>query len=125
RLASDAPEKKPMKLKIPAQGVSCLMALLLITPWPSFAQSKIKFPYSITSKSLGYGPMLASAKLGFMEREDLEPQLVYVRGADKSLAAVVSGSVYVSASGADAHIAAVERGIDVVLIGGTINGLSQ
>jgi NitT/TauT family transport system substrate-binding protein len=100
-------------------------SLVLIAPWPSFAQSKIKFPYSITSKSLGYGPMLASAKLGFMEREDLEPQLVYVRGADKSLAAVVGGSVYVSASGSDAHIAAVERGIDVVMIGGTINGLSQ
>lgn len=91
----------------------------------SFAQTKTKFPYSITSRSLGYGPMLASAKLGFMDRENLDPQLVYVRGADKSLAAVVSGSVYVSASGSDAHIAAVERGIDVTMIGGTINGLSQ
>jgi hypothetical protein len=44
-------------------------SLVLIAPGVSFAQSKIKFPYSITSKSLGYGPMLASAKLGFMERE--------------------------------------------------------
>jgi NitT/TauT family transport system substrate-binding protein len=102
----------------------CALAALSFTP-PSFAQSKIKFPYSITSKSLGYGPMLASAKLGFMEREDLEPQLVYVRGADKSLSAVVGGSVYVSASGSDAHIAAVERGVDLLMIGGTINGLSQ
>jgi NitT/TauT family transport system substrate-binding protein len=38
---------------------------------------------------------------------------------------VLSGSVYVSASGSDAHIAAVERGIDLLMIGGTINGLSQ
>ena len=102
----------------------CFLGLLAVVP-SSLAQSKIKFPYSITSKSLGYGPMLASAKLGFMEREDLDPQLVYVRGADKSLAAVLSGSVYVSASGSDAHIAAVERGIDLLMIGGTINGLSQ
>ena len=101
-----------------------LIAALTIAA-PCFAQSKIKFPYSITSKSLGYGPMLASAKLGFMEREDLDPQLVYVRGADRSLAAVLGGSVFVSASGSDAHIAAVERGIDVTMIGGTINGLSQ
>ena len=109
-----------------ARNYLYLLALvLLIAPSPSLAQSKIKFPYSITSKSLGYGPMLASAKLGFMEREDFEPQLVYVRGADKSLAAVLSGSVYVSASGSDAHIAAVERGLDLAMIGGTINGLSQ
>ncbi|MGZ8445743.1 MAG: ABC transporter substrate-binding protein [Candidatus Binatia bacterium] len=106
---------------------SFLIAVLLVfvLPLVGAAQSKVKFPYSITSKSLGYGPMLASAKLGFMDREDLEPQLVYVRGADKSLAAVLSGSVYVSASGSDAHIAAVERGVDLSMIGGTINGLSQ
>ena len=107
------------------RGFSIIGLLALLFPAAGAAQSKLKFPYSITSKSLGYGPMLASAKLGFMEREDFEPQLVYVRGADKSLAAVLSGSVYVSASGSDAHIAAVERGIDVVMIGGTINGLSQ
>lgn len=104
-----------------------LLSLLLFMfgAAPCFAQNKVKFPYSITSRSLGYGPMLASAKLGFMDRENLDPQLIYVRGADKSLAAVISGSVYVSASGSDAHIAAVERGIDVTMIGGTINGLSQ
>jgi ABC-type nitrate/sulfonate/bicarbonate transport system substrate-binding protein len=107
------------------QWVIVLLSLMLIPATASVAQTKIKFPYSITSKSLGYGPMLASAKLGFMEREDLEPQLVYVRGADKSLAAVLSGSVFVSASGSDAHIAAVERGVDLSMIGGTINGLSQ
>ncbi len=104
-------------------GVCMFSTIAMITP--VCAQTKIKFPYSITSKSLGYGPMLASAKLGFMEREDLDPQLVYVRGADRSLAAVLGGSVFVSASGSDAHIAAVERGIDVTMIGGTINGLSQ
>ena len=107
------------------QWVIVLLSLTLIPATASVAQTKVKFPYSITSKSLGYGPMLASAKLGFMEREDLEPQLVYVRGADKSLAAVLSGSVFVSASGSDAHIAAVERGVDLSMIGGTINGLSQ
>jgi NitT/TauT family transport system substrate-binding protein len=105
--------------------VIVLLSLVLIPATASVAQTKIKFPYSITSKSLGYGPMLASAKLGFMDREDLEPQLVYVRGADKSLAAVLGGSVFVSASGSDAHIAAVERGVDLSMIGGTINGLSQ
>ena len=48
-----------------------------------YAQSKIKFPFSISSKSLGYGPMFASVKLGFLDREGLEGQLVVVRGADE------------------------------------------
>jgi ABC-type nitrate/sulfonate/bicarbonate transport system substrate-binding protein len=111
-----------MSLKISL--VSCLLGLFAFAS-SSPAQTKIKFPYSISSKSLGYGPMLASSKLGFMDREDLDAQLVVVRGADKSLSALVGGSVYVSASGADAHIAAVERGVDLLMIGGTINGLSQ
>ncbi|HEV8719779.1 MAG TPA: PhnD/SsuA/transferrin family substrate-binding protein, partial [Candidatus Binatia bacterium] len=62
---------------------------------------------------------------GFHGARGLEGQVVVVRGADKSLAALIGGSVYVSASGTDAHIAAVERGVDLSLIGGTINGLSQ
>lgn len=102
-----------------------LLLISLALPSLSVAQSKVKFPFSISSKSLGYGPMFAAVKLGFMDREGLEGQLVVVRGADKSLSALMGGSVFVSVSGTDAHIAAVERGVELLLIGGTINGLSQ
>ena len=105
--------------------IGSVVVLMAATALPALAQSKVKFPISISSKSLGYGPMFAAVKLGFMEREGLEGQVVVVRGADKSLSALIGGSVYVSASGTDAHIAAVERGVDLSLIGGTINGLSQ
>ena len=105
--------------------IGSVVVLIVSTSLPALAQFKVKFPISISSKSLGYGPMFAAVKLGFMEREGLEGQVVVVRGADKSLSALMGGSVYVSASGTDAHIAAVERGIDLLLIGGTINGLSQ
>jgi NitT/TauT family transport system substrate-binding protein len=105
--------------------IGSVFVLMASTALPALAQSKVKFPISISSKSLGYGPMFAAVKLGFMEREGLEGQVVVVRGADKSLSALMGGSVYVSASGTDAHIAAVERGVDLLLIGGTINGLSQ
>ena len=110
-------------LKLFITGIFVLIGSAL--PALGLAQGKIKFPISISSKSLGYGPMFAAAKLGFMEREGLDGQVVVVRGADKSLSALMGGSVFVSASGTDAHIAAVERGIDLLLIGGTINGLSQ
>ncbi|MSP37755.1 MAG: ABC transporter substrate-binding protein [Deltaproteobacteria bacterium] len=105
--------------------ISSILFAAVCQPGDVSGQAKIKFPISISSKSLGYGPMFAAVKLGFMEREGLEGQVVVVRGADKSLSALMGGSVFVSASGTDAHIAAVERGVELSLIGGTINGLSQ
>lgn len=109
----------------PVLWILCCSVSLGVSVSPSLAQTKIKFPFSISSKSLGYGPMFAAVKLGFLDREGFEGQLVVVRGADKSLSALMGGSVFVSVSGTDAHIAAVERGIELLLIGGTINGLSQ
>jgi len=91
------------------RGFSIIGLLALLFPAAGAAQFKLKFPYSITSKSLGYGPMLASAKLGFMEREDLSRSWSTCAARISRFAAVLSGSVYVSASGSDAHIAAVER----------------
>jgi ABC-type nitrate/sulfonate/bicarbonate transport system substrate-binding protein len=55
----------------------------------------------------------------------LDVQLVVMRGADKAVQALVGGSVYVAASGADASIAAVEHGLDLVIVGGAINGLTH
>jgi ABC-type amino acid transport substrate-binding protein len=52
-------------------------------------------------------------------------QLVVMRGADKAVQALVGGSVYVSASGADASIGALEHGLDLVIVGGVINGLTH
>ncbi len=89
------------------------------------AQEKIKFPLAISSKTLGYGILWAAQKQGFFDRQGLEVQLVVMRGADKAVQALVGGSVYVSASGADASIAAVEHGLDLVIVGGAINGLTH
>jgi NitT/TauT family transport system substrate-binding protein len=90
-----------------------------------YAQEKIKFPLAISSKTLGYGILWAAQKQGFFDRQGLDVQLVVMRGADKAVQALVAGSVYVSASGADASIAAVEHGADLVIVGGAINGLTH
>ena len=82
------------------------------------AQEKTKFPLAISSKTLGYGILWAAQKQGFFDRQGLEVQLVVMRGADKAVQALVGGSVYVSASGADASIAAVEHGMDLVIVPG-------
>ena len=86
---------------------------------------KINFPISASSKTLGYSPLWVASKQGFFERQGLDVQLVLVSGADKSLMALVGGSVFVSGGAADAPIGAVERGMDIAAIGGVINGLTH
>lgn len=104
--------------------VVSFLAILLFSI-PGFAQEKIKFPLSASSKTLGYSPLWVASKQGFFERQGLDVQLVLVRGAEKSLMALVGGSVFVAGGAADAPILAVENGMDLVMIGGVINGLTH
>ncbi len=94
-------------------------------PSLSYGQQKITFPISASSKTLGYSPLWVAERQGFFRRQGLDVQLVLVRGADKSIMALVGGSVLVSAGAADAPIGAIEHGMDLVFIGGVINGLTH
>ena len=89
------------------------------------AQEKVKFPVSASSKTLGYSPMWVALKQGFFDRNGLDVQLVLISGADKSMMALLGGSVYVSSGAIDAGIAAAEQGADLVSLGGIINGLTH
>ncbi len=98
------------------------MTFLLAT---ASAQEKIKFPISASSKTLGYSPMWVASKLGFWDKQGFDVQLVLVNGADKSTMALLGGSVLISSGGTDTVIAAVEKGADLVSVGGVINGLTH
>jgi len=89
------------------------------------AEERVKLPVSASSKTLGYSPLWVAARQGFFERQGLDIQPVLVQGAEKSLMALVGGSVVIAGAAADAPITAVERGADLVSIGGVINGLTH
>jgi len=89
------------------------------------AQEKVKFPVSASSKTLGYSPLWVAWKQGFFQKQGLDTQVVLVSGADKSIMALVGGSVYLSSGAADAVITAAEQGADLASIGGIINGLTH
>jgi ABC-type nitrate/sulfonate/bicarbonate transport system substrate-binding protein len=110
-----------MKIFAPATAVF----LMIATAWPVSAQDKVTFPVSASSKTLGYSPMWVALKQGFFNRNGLDVQLVLISGADKSMMALLGGSVYVSSGAIDAGIAAAEQGADLVSIGGIINGLTH
>ncbi len=91
----------------------------------SAAQEKIKFPVSASSKTLGYSPLWVAWRQGFFEKNGLDVQVVLVSGADKSVMALVGGSTYSAAGAADAMISVVDKGLDLVAVGGVINGLTH
>ncbi|MGE5303790.1 MAG: ABC transporter substrate-binding protein [Alphaproteobacteria bacterium] len=98
------------------------IALLAST---SGAQEKITFPVSASSKTLGYSPLWVAWRQGFFEKNGLDVQVVLVSGADKSVMALVGGSTYSAAGAADAMISVVDKGLDLVAVGGVINGLTH
>jgi len=63
--------------------------------------------------------------MGFFERQGLDVDLIVIRASDVGIQALAGGSLEIAGSAADAPVAAVEKGLDLVMIGGIINGLTQ
>ncbi|HTF94077.1 MAG TPA: ABC transporter substrate-binding protein [Verrucomicrobiae bacterium] len=101
--------------------------LLLFLSWaiPCHAQEVIKLHASVVAKTFGFGPVWVASKQGFFNQQKLDVEVLLIRGSDVSTQALASGSLQVSGASADAPIAAFDRGLDMVIIGGIINGLSQ
>ena len=93
--------------------------------FPCWSQDKVKLRVSSATKTLGYGPLWIGSKMGFFERQNLDVDLVVIRASDVGIQALAGGSLEIAGSAADAPIAAIEKGLDLVLIGGIINGLTQ
>ena len=105
----------------------CLAVLVaLVNPAPIIhAQEVIKLHASVVAKTFGFGPVWVAAKQGFFNQQKLDVEVLLIRGSDVSTQALASGSLQVSGASSDAPIAAFDRGLDMVIIGGIINGLSQ
>ena len=86
-------------------------------------QEKVRFPIGESSKTLSYGPLWVAAKMGFFEKEGLEVPIVTMRGSPLTIQALSTDSIYVANATVDTLISAHERGADITMIGGLINGL--
>jgi NitT/TauT family transport system substrate-binding protein len=107
--------------RITRSAVLWLFAFLSAAP--CLAQEKIRFPIGESSKTLSYGPLWVAAKMGFYEREGLEVPIVTMRGSPLTIQALTADSIYVASATVDTLINAYERGADITMIGGLINGL--
>jgi NitT/TauT family transport system substrate-binding protein len=109
------------------RGKISLTALFLIVFFhtlPCWSQEKVKLRVSSATKTLGYGPLWVASRMGFFERQGLDVDLVVIRASDVGIQALAGGSLEIAGSAADAPVAAVEKGLDLIMIGGIINGLT-
>lgn len=89
------------------------------------AQEKSRFYLGASSKTLGYSPLWVAAKRGFFEQQGLDVQLLLLRGTPMTVQALAGASLNVGSGSPEAFIEASERGLDLVMIGGVINGLTH
>jgi ABC-type nitrate/sulfonate/bicarbonate transport system substrate-binding protein len=89
----------------------------------SFAQEKVRFPIGESSKTLSYGPLWVASKMGFFQRQGLDVPIITMRGSPLTIQALTADSIYIANATVDTLISAYERGADITMIGGLINGL--
>lgn len=102
-----------------------LVLALVLQCTAATAQERIKLRISSATKTLGYGPLWIASRMGFFERQGLDVDLVVIRASDVGIQALAGGSLEIAGSASDASIAAIEKGLDLVIVGGIINGLTQ
>jgi NitT/TauT family transport system substrate-binding protein len=102
-----------------------LFSMIVWLPSIGLTQEKVKLRVSSATKTLGYGPLWIASKMGFFEKHGLDVELVVIRASDVGIQALAGGSLEIAGSASDASVAVVEKGLDLVIIGGIINGLTQ
>ncbi len=105
-------------------AVSLAIALLFFSH-PVDAQSAREEKYVLigtTSKTVGYmAPWVAKIK-GFFQAEGVRVDIPILRSATTGIQALVGGSTQFDATTTDAMMTAVDKGQELELIGGIING---
>jgi len=101
------------------------IGLLIWLSAVAYAEEKIKFPIGVGTKTLGTSTAWVALKKGFFDEAGLDVQLILLRGTPITTQALVSESLYVALGSADATIGAAASGLDLLGVGGVVNGLTQ
>jgi NitT/TauT family transport system substrate-binding protein len=70
----------------------------------------------VSSKVLGYGHLWAAWRLKYFEREGLDVDVVLMRGTAPAVQTMIAGSISAALVANDGPIAAVEQGMDIVMV---------
>lgn len=93
--------------------------------FPAAGQEKTRLFLGASSKTLGYSPLWVATKQGFFDQQGLDVQLLLMKGPTMAVQALAAGSLQVSCTSPENFIEATDRGFDLPVIGGVINGLTH
>jgi len=111
-------------MALPGSPITAVLACLFFANVCG-AQERTKLRVSSATKTLGYGPLWIASRMGFFAKQNLDVEVVVIRASDVGIQALAGGSLEIAGSASDAPIAAIEKGLDLVIVGGLINGLTQ
>ena len=104
--------------------VALLVLLVTLCSQRSPAQDKPKIYVGPSSKTLGYSPLWVGSKKGFFEQQGLDVQVVVLRGIPMVVQALAAGSIQFGSGGPEPFMEASDRGLDFIVTGGVINGMT-
>jgi ABC-type nitrate/sulfonate/bicarbonate transport system substrate-binding protein len=110
-----------MKFKCVAAAA---LAALVLGFAPLCAQDKQKIFIGPSSKTLGYSPLWVAWKKGYFEQQGLDVQVLVLRGMPMVVQALAAGSIHFGAGGPEPFMESSDRGLDFIVTGGVINGLT-
>lgn len=105
--------------------VLLLLAFCCLTFSSVDAQERPRLFVGASSKTLGYSPLWVGTKKGFFDQQGLDVQLVLLRGVPMTLQSLAANSLHIGSGGPEPYMEATERGLDFVITGGIINGMTQ
>ena len=104
--------------------VAHLLLLAALLGQGALAQDKPKIFIGPSSKTLGYAPLWVGWKKGFFEQQGLDVEVVVLRGIPMVVQALASGSIHFGSGGPEPFMEASDRGLDFIITGGVINGMT-
>jgi ABC-type nitrate/sulfonate/bicarbonate transport system substrate-binding protein len=110
---------------IVALAKSLFAMVLVYCISPALAQERIAFPVGASTKTAGYSPLWAGVRQGFFAQQGLDVQPIVIRGSDRSIQALIGGSVYAALLAPDAPMIAADRGLDAAIIAGNTQRLAH
>lgn len=100
------------------------MVLVVLCAPRALAQEKPKIFIGPSSKTLGYSPLWVGWKKGFFEQQGLDVQVLVLRGIPMVVQALAAGSIHFASGGPEPFMESSDRGLDFVITGGVINGMT-
>ena len=102
-----------------------LFVVLVVSAFPACPRKKSTFRSARPARPWDTDRFGSPGSRVSFERQGLDAQVVLLRGTPPTVQALVAGSVYVGGATPDAVMEVTERGVDLAMVVGVINGLSH